>query len=328
MGKIIFLLLLLQTLWTIGFSQSVPVMNAHARANQYTNLVVHWKASKKPWPKTLWVYSLTTTRFSAAVISNLMNATGYTRKDEKDYGTNGMIFVSREKSGNMRISFTEGEIEYWTERNYGPTNLAKDVPETNQLFQLTTNFLPKLGIGLSELAKDTSGRPNMYFPEAFTEYYVSNTTITNIQYRIVRFKRALDGVEFLGAGGDGEIDFGEHGEITKIWLHWPSLKRDTLYATATPKQIIQWICEGKATVGPAMDNYGNEMAIDLSTIKNLTVEKAAATYSGEVFLGAREHRPIFPSWVRPAATLWASVEVGTNVFKVGIRCPVIDETKP
>src|SRR5665213_1762672 len=191
MRKIILLSICLQAFWTTGFSQSPPFKDADVGIrDQYTNLVVHWEASKNPWPKTLWVYAMTPTKFSPAVISNLMAVTGYTKKDEKDYGTNGMIFVSPEKSGNMRISFTEGEIEYWTTLNYGPTNLAQGVPTTNQLFHLTTNFLSKIGIRLSELAKDKSGQPKIYFPEASTEYFVNNTTITNIQYRMVRFNRA------------------------------------------------------------------------------------------------------------------------------------------
>ncbi|HVU06956.1 MAG TPA: hypothetical protein VHG89_00265 [Verrucomicrobiae bacterium] len=293
-----------------------------------TNLVVRWEASENPWPKALWVYAMIPTKFSSEVISNLLQATGYTANDKRDYGTNGMIFVNSQKSGNLRISFTEGEIEYWTTLNYGPTNLARDVPATNQLFSLTTNFLSKTGIRLSELSKDRNGQPKIYFPEAYTEYFISNTVITNIQYRIVRFNRALDSVEFRGAGGNGEFDFSEHGRVTKIWLHWPSLKRDKLYPTIAPERIIQWIRDGKVTIGPIVDDYGNEMTIDWSKVKALTVKEASANYAGEVFLGAREHQPIFPSYVRPMATLWGTVETGTNIFKVGITCPVIDEIKP
>ena len=145
---------------------------------------------------------------------------------------------------------------------------------------------------------------------------------------MVRFSRELDGVEFGGPGGDGEIDFGEHNQITKIWLRWPSLEHDKQYQTVAPEKIVQWIREGNATAGLVRDDSGNEADIDWSTAKNLTITKASAYYCGELFLGAREHRPTFPSWVRPFASIWATIDNGTNTYKVGINCPVLDETKP
>ena len=61
---------------------------------QRTNLVVRWKAPSHPWPKALWVYTVSPTRFSPTVISNLMAIGSFTEKDKKDYGTSGMVFVA------------------------------------------------------------------------------------------------------------------------------------------------------------------------------------------------------------------------------------------
>lgn len=326
MRKTLLIWFLLQTSWAAGFAQSLPPNVGHLVPS--ANLPVQWDAATNPWPENLWVYRMIPTTFSPAVISNLMAAADYTKKDAKDYGTNGMIFVSSKKSGNMRISFTEGEIEYWTTPEYGPTNLAHDVPETDQLFHLATNFLPRIGINLSELKKANDGKPEFYYPEAHAEYYISNTVVTNIQYRMVRFGRQLDGVEFGGPGGDGEIDFGEHNRITKIWLRWPSLEHDKLYQTVKTGKIIQWIRDGNATAGLVRDNLGNEIDVDWLTVTNLTISKACAYYCGELFLGAREHRPVFPSSVQPFASLWATINVGTNTFQIGINSPVLEGFKP
>jgi hypothetical protein len=59
----------------------------------------------------------------------------------------------------------------------------------------------------------------------------------------------------------------------------------------------------------------------------VTIKKAIAYYWGEVFLGEREHRPIFPSWVHPFATLWATVDTGHGNVDVEIDCPIIDEAE-
>src|SRR5271155_3033320 len=301
--KKIILLVFLQTLWTAGFSQSLPFSAEPGISIQSTNLIVHWEAQKHPWPKTLWVYQMIPTEFSPTVISNLVTLGSFTEKDKMYSSTNGVTFSNSGRS--LWVSFTEGQIEYWTTHNYSATDLAKDVPTTNQLFQLTTNFLPKLGISLSEIARGENGQPRITFAEPFKEYSLNRTFITNIEWRGVGFRRVMDGVEFLYAGGHCAIDFGEHGEVVKIELSWPSLGHDKLYSAATPKKIIQWIREGRADQNLLLDKDANKIPIDWSTVKSVTIKRAKAYYYGETFLGEREHQPIFPSWVHPYADLQA-----------------------
>ena len=320
------LLILAQTLWMTGFSQSLPFQDRGALIPS-TNLVVRWKAAKHPWPENLWVYDMTRTTYSPAVISNLMAIGSFTEKDidPKYTGTNGMTF-SRE-GRVMSISYSLGVINYWITPHYGPTNLAYDVPGTNQLLGLTTNLLARIGITTSELVKDATGQPALLFPESSTEYDVGNSTITNIQQRIVEFRRSLDGVEYGGAGGYGIVAFGEHNQVVGILLHWPSVKQDKLYPAATPKQIAKWIQEGRAYYTPAVSS-GGEAPIDWHTVKKLTIKKAQAYYIGEDFFGNRAQRPILPSHVRPYAGFMATIDTGVTNFDVGIRCPVIVETQP
>ncbi|MGH7954016.1 MAG: hypothetical protein ACREFE_19145 [Limisphaerales bacterium] len=330
MMKLFALLILFQTFWVAGFAQSLPFPNKGAIL-QRTNLVVRWKASKHPWPKTLWTYQMVPNNFSPMAVSYLMAIGSFTEKDKIVSDTNGVFFGNLYGDPNLRISFTEGEINY-SRVSHGPiTNLVTDMPGTNQIFQSTTNLLSKLGISLSELVKTKDGKPAINF---FThEFYTpptntTDSTITNVETVGTYFHRQIDGVK-VWIGGEGQIDFNRDGQISGIMLMWRGVKHDKLYAAATPKQIIQWIREGKAALPKGiLGGMGSMIPIDWSTVKKVTIKKATAYYWGEFFLGEREHRPIFPSPVIPYAVLQATIDTGTTNIDVQISCPIIDETKP
>jgi hypothetical protein len=334
MMKRLTLLLWLPIIWSTGFSQDLHSFFEDPRAIHFqrTNLVVRWKAPKHPWPKTMGIYHVVPTAFSPVIISNLMALGSFTQNDKRDSGTNGINFSSAGRV--LDISFIKGEIAYQrSTRIYGPTNLAIGVPPRSQLFQLATNYLPKLGVRLPELAKRENGQPKINCSDDssdYTAYLMGDNTITNIEYRGVGFRRALDGVEFSYFGGHGVVDFGEHGEIIKIALSWPSLERDNLYAADTPEKIIQWIREGKAYQKHMLETFGRGVStLDWSTVKSLTITKATAHYRGESFFEReRAHLPILPSWVFPFAEISGTVDTGHGNVDVEIVCPVIDETKP
>jgi hypothetical protein len=238
-----------------------------------------------------------------------------------------MIFSPPDGSRNLRISFPEGSIEYWSTRSYGPTNLAREVPGRNQSFSLTAALLPKLGISLSEISNASrTGKPKMSFFESPMEYFLDHRVITNVEWSGVRFNRALDGVELGGDGGNCEIDFGDHGRVTTISLSWRNIERDELCSTATPKTIMKWLLKGRAIHQPVMGKFGNEIAIDWSSVRSLTVRKAQPYYWGKVYPVGDS--PVFPSWLRPFAALLATVDTGTTKVDIAIECPILDESKP
>lgn len=313
---------------TTGFSQSLPFSNQGA-VLQRTNLDVRWKAPKHPWPKTLWTYQIVPTKFSPAVVSNLVNLGGFTEKDRWYLTSNGVSYSAAGRS--LRISYAEGEIDFGREsRKYSPTSLAIDVPKTNQLFQLATNFLPKLGINYSEIPKTKKGQLQINCSEpSHTEYFVGDRIITNVAFRCASFDRLIDGVECDSIVGSCTLYFGEHSQLSGVRLFWRNVERDKLYSAATPDQIVRWIREGKAVLPREFYvGMGNTMPIDWSTVKKATIKKAKAYYWGEFFLGEREHRPIFPSPVVPLAALEATVDTGATNIDVRIICPIVDETKP
>ncbi|HWD94254.1 MAG TPA: hypothetical protein VG938_18125 [Verrucomicrobiae bacterium] len=318
-----------------GFSQTLPIFDsAYVVHFQRTNLVVRWKAAKRPWPKTLWTYKIVPTHFSPAAISNVTALADFGGYEKRDYGRNGFFLGNWYGTPQLRVSFVAGEIQFdnrVSERNYSPTNLAKDVPGTNRLLQLTTNFLPKVGISLGEVARRANGQLKIgWHDNDYTEYRTDNGNVTNIEYRTVWVWRALDGVENPGMNTDCQISFGEHDKVVQIRLEWPSVERETQFAAATPEKIIQWIREGKAAQSRVFTSPGGaEIPIDWSKVKSLTITNAEAKYWGPS-LRDREfvNQPLFPAWVRPDARLQGIVNTGTTNLNVQILCPVIDESKP
>src|SRR5208283_4017623 len=145
----------------------------------------------------------------------------------------------------------------------------------------------------------------------------NHETITNIEFRAVDFRRSVDRAPFLGAGagGDGEIEFGEHGKIIKIDLSWRNLERYKSYPAATPETIIKWMRQGKAVQSPS------DTEVNWLTVKSLTIEKAQLSYyAGDRFAPC--------DWLMPLVSLWTTVDTGHGNIDVEIDCPIIDEAEP
>jgi len=319
-GKKAILLVLLQVLWTTGFSQSLSLKNL-GDVFQCTNLDVRWEAPTNALPRTVWIYRLLPRKLSSEAISNLTVLCGFTESDRKISNADEVVYKNADQfpSKQLEISSSHGSIFYVTVIHYGPTNLAKDVPKMSQLPELTTNFLSMLGIDLSEIEKSTNGVPNFHFWEPLTKYYVNHSSITNITFRAVGFRRSVNGGGFLGAGtgGDGQVEFGEQGKPVKIDLSWRSLERYKSYPAATTETLIKRIREGGAVQCPIPDNFG---VIDWQTVKSLTVWKAQLCY----YAGDRFN----PSdWAMPLVSLWTTVDTGHGNVDMEIDCPIIDETK-
>ena len=306
--------------WMVGFSQSLS-LNKLGDPFQRTNLEVRWDAPTNVLPRTVWIYHLLPRTFPSEAIANLVAIGGFTEKDITKSNADEVVYKSAGKHPVEQLAVSHSGIEYLhtiKEAQFGPTNLAEGVPEMSQMPELTTNFLAKLGISLSDIEKTTNSAPNFHFWEPLTKYFVNHTFITNIEFRAVGFRRAIDGAAFLssGTGGDGEIEFGEHGKIIKIDISWRNLDRFKSYPAATPETIAKWIREGKAVQGPVPDDSGG---IDWPTVKNLTVKKAQLSYyAGDRFAPS--------DWLMPLVSLWTTVDTGHGNVDVEIDCPIVDES--
>lgn len=311
--------LLLQTVWATGFSQSLSLTrlgDSFAR----TNLDVRWQAPSNAYPRTVWIYQIVPKIFPPAAVSNLAAECGFTEGDRKISTANETVYKNTDNHPTKELNVSHGSIFYNVITHYGPTNMAKDVPEMSRMPALTTNFLSQLGIEVSGVERADNGGPNFHFWEPFKEYFLPDKIVTNIEFRAVSFNRAVDGATVIGAGtaGDGEIFFGEGGKPIHIDLSWRNLKRVKSYDTASPETIIQCIRDGKAVSGGIPMNLP---PINWATVKSLTVTKADLCY----YAGDR----LAPSpWLMPLVSLWTTVDTGKGTVDIEIDCPIITQARP
>jgi hypothetical protein len=251
-----------------------------------------------------------------------MAMTGYTASDQKVYGESCILFTNRDRTGNLRISCSQGTIDYWCAQSCERTRFPHDLPALQQLFKLTAALLPKIGIGPSELSTTEKGKPKFVVVESRPEYHVGNTNLTNMLARSVRFTRTLDGVELYGDGGEGEIQFGNHGLIEKFSISWRKLQRIKVYPAPTPRTVVKWLRENRATYEPATA-LEDIPTIDWPTVKQIEVNKARAFYWGHAYPAGKTMSSL--GTLRPYAALLATVDTGGTNIEITIQCPLLDE---
>lgn len=318
MKKVVFLIAL-QIICSSGFSENPRWKVFGTPIPARADLDVRWEtpqvfvSSNVPtnkWPTKMWIYNLEPRKFSPKIISNLALMCFFTEKDEVQQDTNGVTFKNDRRT--LSISFSSGSIQYQTpEPNYSPTNLAKGVPQMSEMPKLTKFFLHAIGIKSSEIERNTNGAPNFDFWEPFTAYYLKTGAVTNIAFRAVVFRRAVDKAEVIGDAGYCQLRFGEHGKISLIDFSWPDLKRYKSASTFSPEKIVQLLHQGKAYQGLVPDNFDN---IDWRTVKGVTIKQAWPCYFGG------------EGKLYPFLDLWTTVETSQGNVDIEIDCPIIDET--
>ena len=315
-----FVVLFILLIGATAFSQTLSLQSL-GDSFRCSPKIINWNAPTNSLPATVWVYHILPKKFPPNAISNLVVSLGLTAKDRVVANNGETVYLNSPNfpSKQLEISETHGSIHYESVTDYGPTNLAKDVPEMNQLMNLTTNFLSQFDIDYSEIDKTSNGAPNLHYWEPFKENFLKNGIVTNIEFRAVVFRRYVDGNMILGAGtaGNGEIFFGEHAKPVKIDIFWPNLGRYKDYPTASPETITKWIAEGKAVHGGISMNLPD---IDWSTIKSISIDKAEICYNAGDRFSPSE-------WLMPLVSLWTTVDTGQGNVNVEIDCPIIDDGK-
>jgi hypothetical protein len=311
------LVILLQVACSTGFSQHLSFK--FGTPFRRPDLDVRWNVATNDLPKNVWIYRLSGKIFPPASVSNLIAIGRFSARDCVRSNADEMQFTRPDRS-SLWISFRLGAIEYYPLYWYGPTNLAKDVPGTAELPSLASAFIKEVGINSEEIDKRKDGSPAFSFSEPTTMYFVNHVFITNVEYRAVSFRRAIDGGRWTGngTGGDCEVRFGERGEIARVRLSWRNLSRYRSYAPAPPERITTWIRTGKAVQNMLpMD----AQPIDWKAVRVVTVNTARLCY----YAGS----PFDPSsWLIPFVALWTTVDTGHGTIEVEIDCPIIDESKP
>lgn len=310
MKKIIPFFLIEIFFFMAGFAQS-PLWKENGEAiSARADLDVRWEASNK-FPRKVWIYQLLPNKFSPEVISNVMMLCSFTEKNKVQQVTNGVTFKSSDGSRTLSISYPSSNIHYEIpELNYSPTNLAIGVPLISQLPPMATNVLHKLHIRFSDITGYSGTNKIEYLEPVFTEYYIGNTSITNIAYRSVLFRRVVDEMPIIGEFYGFNV--GEHGKISRLSITWPKLKRIKSYRTLSQREVINLLRKGDAIRGPVPTRVGD---IDWSRIKSLTIKMAMPSYQMK---GNRLY---------PFLRLDVLVDTGNGTVEIGMDCPIIDETK-
>jgi hypothetical protein len=308
MKKIILFLLIQIVCSTAGFTQSSPWKANNEVIPPRPDLNIIWQNSAT-FPREVWIYQLLPNKFSSQIISNVMALCAFTEMNKIDEDTNQIRFQSADHSRTLSVSYSSGEIEYRTaEIHYSPTNLAVGVPSVKELPDVTKNVLSKLHIKFSDIT-GWLGTNKVDFSEPLTTFYVGGAIITNVPYRTVYFRRSVDGMPV--AYDFYRFNVGEDGRITKISIAWPNLQRVKSYRTVSRKDVVDFIRRGDATRGPVPTSIGS---LDWLNIKSLTITDAIPSY-----LVSGNH-------LYPFLYLGALVDTGDVKVKIGMACPLIDET--
>ena len=293
---------------TAGFSQGPPWKANGEAISPRPDLKINWSYPAK-FPRKVWVYELLPNDFSPKIISNVIALCNLTPKDQIQSDTNGMSFQNA--NGSLSISFADGSIDYETQViRYTSKNLAVGVPSTNELTGIAKRGLGELHIPFSDITGG-HGTDKIGFSQPVSIFFVGDTSITNIPYRTVYFRRTVDKMPIIGRFF--RFNVGEHGRITKISIAWPNLKRVKSIPTISPDDIVNLIRNGDAIKGPLPTNIGD---IDWTSIKSVTIKKATPSYQ-------KENDQLYPF-------LRLDVVVDTGGFNVemGMDCPIIDESNP
>ncbi len=302
-----------------SLAESLP-LGKMGKTIQPNEIDVQWSVLQNKFPPNLWVYHVLKTKFSPAVISNLIDVGNFSAKDQTGSPTGGAEesqFLSSDKTRRLTIQSSLGAINYENKIivQTSQTNLPVEVPQQSELRKLTMDFLPKIGIRDSDIKRDEEiSQPELtFFDPEVTMYWVNSAMVTNIPYRSVFFRRSLKGVSFVGndVGGNCWINFASHRTISKIVLKWPEVERFKSYPVASFQSIIKWIHQGRSVHGYIPMDFGT---IDWPAAKKITVTKAQAVYvTGQ-------------NYIHPIASLWATVDTGHGNVEVEIDCPIIDES--
>lgn len=300
-------LLILILCLTAGFAQSPPWMANGEKISQRPDLKITWQADDR-FPRKVWTYRLLPNRFSSKVISNTMALCSFTQKDMTAQTPDGIKFQSADGLRKLAISFSTGNIHYEIpEAHYSLTNLATNVPTVKELPSIAADVLRKLGIQTSDITGWIGTNRIEYIEPVLTMFYVGDSTITNIAYRSVMFRRVVDGLpivaEFYG------FNVGERGKIIRLSVTWPKLQRAKSYSVISSKEVIDLLRKGNAIRGPAPDNIGE---IDWSSVKSVTIIKAVPSYQ------------IANMGLYPFLRLDALVDTGQETVEIGMDCPIFD----
>ena len=210
---------------------------------------------------------------------------------------------------SLDIAPIYGLIEYHNYRAVDiSTNGDEAVPTQAEVERLALGYLQELGGDTNQLCfsphSGTERHHSVYDKQA--KKFIQRTVMRGVMYA-----RKLDGIRFLGAGGRGgfAMDFGRDSGIASLELDWRNVQPLKGCDPATPKDITDWIHNGKAV--QAMFSDEPPAHADRLTINRIT----------PYYLGAPGGTPQNIIW--PFADVEMVASTGTNTATFHLNCPIL-----
>ena len=256
----------------------------------------------------------------------MLEILGFQPKEVHGNKQNGIVQASGSDGRQFCLTFDDGRIYYDVPQIYSVDHLATNLPDTNKIVEITTNFLPKIGIQMSEIRKYPNGKPIISYdpnPQGRIYFLHNFTTVTNLDHRLIAFRRALDGIVYYGSGGNGTIDYGDNGRILDIMIYWRGVKRVKQVPTLNKEEILKCLKNGRCYFPRwvYLPYDDNRIDIDWAQVKHLTINKVEPRYLGNEY--PEGQMPIH--WfILPFAVLQARVDMPTTNLNIEIDCPLIE----
>ncbi len=274
------------------------------------DLDVQWNVSTNKIPPTVAVYRMSPHDFTGVPLSNVLSICGLSSVDNKARKGGPLLFEGSKPGQSLEI-WKSGEIRFGTkEISYSADKLASGVPKMSELPTLATNFLEKLCIPLPQVTGYFENE-KFNFSEPLTMFYVPTGTVTNIAFRSVRFRRAVDGIPVAG-GDSGAFDVGEKRSFRKIEIEWHNLTRVKTLPTISREKIIDVLKTGKAYQTMLSQDI---VPFDWQRVKSVRINKAIPCYFSS------DSNSLYPFLV-----LFSTVDTSAAVIDILLECPIVDES--
>ena len=287
-----------------------------------TNCQIIWKAPVNSVPKSLWVYKILPSTFTASMISNAVVLASFQSKGFPQPSTNQIILWDHMREGDDPLAGSfcilpdVGTIQFEM-RNHA-SGSSEAIPNDDTIMKRAWICVIQLGIDHAQLSQ---GR----IQNSECEYDGKGRIATNgyVCGRAITLVRKIDGVDFQADSEGFSIEFGSHGVIRSFGLVWPNLERSESRQTFSPEQIINSI---RANKSPVFPNENEETFFQrvksLSQAKTFTITKITPIY-GDWTFGEAPKENETPKFATPYAELQAVADFGNSNMVVRLAAPII-----
>jgi hypothetical protein len=285
-----------------------------------TNCEIQWLNSATLSSSSATVYRVTQTKFSPAVISNIMALAGFDWADRtninnglcEDRGT--LYFADKEQTRALVFVPCRGQIGYSNSRAVAPPGQSvSGVPTEEGAVELALGIVDLLGVDRSQLSKRPGSNELRHTRaiQSMTQFdKTQRRLVTTIIARELFFGRTIEGVECSGIGVSGGIwfSFGNDGQLAELEMVWRNVVPYRQYRVANRQELTERLRKGKCVL------QSEELDDD---VRKLTINSVTPYYF--------EYRADEPQqFIYPYTVLEAEAETATTNRTVRICCPLLD----